>query len=146
MRRIFMHCPLALCLALLFLGALGAGCGKRDFNRGSITGEVKLDGKLLKQGSILFTPFDGSKGTVTGGMIENGRYRLSQADGPTVGWNKVAIRARRKTGKKVPNVFAPDQMIDESVDAIPPRFNSASTLKVEIKPGDNTADFEIESQ
>jgi hypothetical protein len=32
------------------------------------------------------------------------------------------------------------------VIAIPPRFNSASTLKVEVQPGDNTADFQVTSK
>ena len=37
------------------------------------------------------------------------------------------------------------KMTEEQVEAVPPRFNSASTLKFEVKPGDNTADFEVSS-
>jgi hypothetical protein len=48
-----------------------------------------------------------------------------------------------KTGKMVPMPFpSQDKMAEEQVEAIPPRFNSASTLKVEVKPGENTADVE----
>jgi hypothetical protein len=36
--------------------------------------------------------------------------------------------------------------IPEQAEAVAPRFNSQSTLKVEIKPGDNTADFNVSSQ
>jgi len=38
------------------------GCNKPDANRSVVTGEVKLDGKPLERGSILFTPIDGTKG------------------------------------------------------------------------------------
>jgi hypothetical protein len=36
--------------------------------------------------------------------------------------------------------------LDDMVEAIPPQYNYASTLKVEIKPGNNTADFAITSR
>jgi hypothetical protein len=126
---------------------LVAGCRDGDANRGAVGGAVKLDGKPVEQGSILFTPIEGAKGAVTGGVIENGRYRLSEAIGPAIGWNRVEIRAMRKTGKNIPKPFAPPgQMAEEQVEAIPPQFNSESRLKVEIKPGDNTADFEVSSR
>jgi hypothetical protein len=128
--------------ALLLL----AGCGGGDVNRGEISGAVKLDGKPLEQGSILFKPTDGASGSATGGTIENGRYQCSGATGPAIGWNRVEIRAMRKTGKKIPKPFAPQgQTIDEQIEAIPPKFNSQSSLKVEVKRGENTADFEVSS-
>jgi hypothetical protein len=128
--------------ALLLL----AGCGGGDANRGDISGVVKLDEKPLVQGSILFTPIEGARGSVTGGTIENGKYQCSGAAGATIGWNRVEIRAMRKTGKKIPKPFAPQgQTIDEQIEAIPPKFNSQSSLKVEVKRGDNTADFEVSS-
>jgi hypothetical protein len=37
-------------------------------------------------------------------------------------------------------------MVERMVEAIPPRFNSASTLKTEIKSGQNQADFTVESK
>lgn len=134
-------------IAFGLLLLLATGCGKTDSNRGSISGEVKLDGKPLERGSILFTPIDGTKGSVAGGQIEGGQYRLSNDKGLAVGYNRVEIRAVRKTGKMVQKPLAPrGQMIEESIEAIPPRFNSASTLKTEIKPGQNTANFEVASE
>ena len=51
-------------------------------------------------------------------------------------------RARHPSPKHKP--FAPPgEMIDELVAAVPPKYNSDSTLKVEVKPGVNTADFDI---
>lgn len=37
-------------------------------------------------------------------------------------------------------------MIEEQVEAVPARFNSESKLSVDVKPGDNTADFEVSSR
>lgn len=131
----------------IFCLLLAVGCSQRDTNRSSITGEVKLDGKPLERGSILFTPIDGTKGSVAGGPIENGRYQLSSDKGPAVGQNRVEIRAIRKTGKMIQKPLAPKgQMIEESVEAIPPRYNSASTLKTEVKAGENTTNFEVASK
>jgi hypothetical protein len=130
-------------LVLLLL----SGCGRGPANRGAIGGAVKLDGKLLEQGSILFTPIEGTHGSVAGGKIENGRYEFSAKLGPAIGRNRVEIRAMRKTGKMVPKAFGrPGEMVPEQVEAIPPRFNSESKLTVDIKPGDNTADFDVSSR
>ena len=134
-------------LVLGIILLLGAGCGKSRQNRASIQGEVTLDGKPLEQGSILFTPLEGTKGTVAGGRIEGGRYRFSGDKGPAVGQNRVEICAWRKSGKMVQKPLAPrGEMIEGSVEAISPRFNSASVLKVEIEPGENTANFEVASK
>jgi hypothetical protein len=137
--------PLLIFLAAMLL--LASGCGRGGADRGAVSGTVKLDGKPVEQGSILFTPIEGARGTVAGGEIKNGRYELSSKTGPVVGRNRVDIRAMRKTGKMVPKAFAPPgEMVPEQVEAIPPRFNLNSELKVEIKSGDNTADFDVSSQ
>jgi len=123
------------------------GCGKTVSDRGSVSGEVKLDGKPLEQGSILFTPVAGTKGTVAGGEIKNGRYQLRGEKGPSMGKNSVAIRAVRKTGKMVQKPMAPlGEMTEEMVEAVAPQFNSATKLTVEITSGENTANFEVQSK
>jgi hypothetical protein len=123
-----------------------AGCDGGGKERGALSGKVNLDGKPLANGSILLTPIQGTHGTATGCPIENGRYELSAAVGPAIGWNRVEIRAVRNTGKMIPKPFAPPgQMIPEQVEAVAPKFNSQSTLKVEVKPGENAADFEVTS-
>ena len=123
---------------------LASGCGQNDANRGAISGEVTLDGTPIVQGSILFVPIEGAVGAVTGGPIENGRYQLSGNIGPAVGWNRIEVHAPRKTGKLIPKgLGGTGEMVDEQVEAVAPSFNSASTLKIEIQPGDNTANFEV---
>jgi hypothetical protein len=55
--------------------------------------------------------------------------------------------ANRKTGRRVPMPFARQgETVHELEEAIPSRFNSESTLKVDIKSGDNLADFNLTSQ
>jgi len=126
---------------------LAAGCGRSSPDRGSVSGEVTLDGKPLEQGGILFVPIEGTKGTVAGGQIVDGKYALSGEDGPAVGTNRVEIRAQKKTGKMEQKPLAPPGvMVERMVEAVPPRFNSASTLKTEIEPGENQADFQVESK
>jgi hypothetical protein len=136
----------ALALSAAILPLL-AGCGDdASANRGALSGAVTIDGKPLEQGSILLNPTDGTKGSSSGTEIKNGHYEISRVDGPAIGWNRVEIRATRKTGKMIQKPFAPaGQMAEEQVESIPPQFNSQSILKVEIKPGDNTADFQVTS-
>jgi hypothetical protein len=139
-----MRPTLTICLIFLLFAA---GCGKRRANQGAVGGAVELDGNPLMQGSILFAPIEGARGTITGGKIENGHYQLSDAASVSVGWNRVEIRAMRKTGRMVPKPFARHgEMIDDQTEAIPKQFNSESTLKVEVKPGDNVADFRVTSR
>jgi hypothetical protein len=107
---------------LLLTGLLFAlGCGKQNANQGAVSGTVRLDGRPVEQGSMLLTPIDGTEGAVTGGTIEEGQYRLSGAAAAAVGWNRVEIRAMRKTGRMVPKPFAPvGEMVAEQVETIPP--------------------------
>lgn len=137
------HTAIGLTVVLLI-----AGCGSKETNRGAIQGEATLDGRPIKQGSIVFTPAEGVQGTVTGAQIVDGRYRLAAEHGPAIGHNHVEINSPRATGKMVPKPFGArgDAMVQEMVEAVAPRFNSASTLKIEVKPGDNTADFAVEAK
>jgi hypothetical protein len=126
------------------LGAALSGCGQRAADQGAIGGEVRFDGKPLATGSVLLTPMQGVKGAVVGGRIENGRYQLA---GVAVGQNRVEIRSLRKAGRMVQKPMAPlGQMVEADEEAIPSRFNSASTLTVDVKLGQNTADFEVMSR
>lgn len=130
---------------LVCISVFTTGCGKGDANRAPIRGEVKLNGQLLEKGSILFVPIDGAKGSVAGGTIENGRYELSLATGAAIGSNRVEIRSSRNTGKSIQ--YAPGTSPSmEVVQMVAPRFNAESTLKVEVKLDQNTADFDVTSK
>ena len=130
---------------LVLVGMVGAG-GCRAGNEASATieGSVAIDGKPLENGSILFVPVEGTGGTATGGRIDRGRYHIGAADRLAVGRNRVEIRAVRKTGKVIPDPFAgPGGTMELFEEAVAAKFNSQSGLTVDVKPGNNTADFQV---
>lgn len=136
------------CGAFALALSLLAGCGdSTSGNRAAIQGEVTLDGKPLAQGAIKFTPMENTPGVVTGVPIQDGRFQLPPEIGAAVGWNRVEITAMRKTGKKVQDPFgSPGKTVEMEMSAVAPRFNTSSTLKLEVKPGDNAAQFAVESK
>ena len=134
---------LRLSIALLLVAG---GCGKRG-NHAAIRGQVALDGEPLVQGSILFVPIEGTNGVPTGTDIKAGRYVLTDSNGPPVGWNRVEISAVRPSGKMAPDPLGPPGRQREMYfSAVASRFNTESTLKVEVKPGDNTANFDVSAE
>jgi hypothetical protein len=137
-----------LALVALAVCVFSVGCAKPTGpNQGNVSGTVKLDGKPIEQGSINFLPAEGVKGQVTGGEIKDGQYKLADKKAAALGMNRVEIRALRKSGKKVPKPMAPQgEMVDELVEAVAPRFNTDSKLTFEIKAGENTANFDVESK
>jgi hypothetical protein len=123
-----------------------AGCGNAG-NHAKIHGNVKLDGKPLSTGSIRFIPMSGTAGAITGGDIKDGRYEIGLAKGPAIGRNRVEVQAMRPTGKRMHNqMLPPDQTAEVFESAVAPRFNAESTLEAVVQPGDNSADFEVESK
>ena len=68
--------------------------------------------------------------------------------GPVAGKHVVSITAFSKTGRQFPAVqpAPPGQMIDETEQYIPAKFNKRSELRVEITEGDNEANFPLTSE
>lgn len=143
-RSVSVFVGLFFCVAAL---SIPSGCRRTDASRGVVSGKVTLDGQPLATGSIAFVPTDGTIGVATGGEIREGAYRLAGNAAPVLGWNRVEIRGVRKNGRTVQKPFAAEgEMIEESAEAIAPRYNTSSTLKTEIKPGNNKADFAVMSK
>jgi hypothetical protein len=136
-------------LALLGMVGLlsGSGCGDDTGpQRAEVEGQVTLDGAPIEKGSIAFYPVEGTTGPSAGGTVENGRYGIPAGEGPVVGTNRVQINAPRKTGRQVADAMGdPGAMTDEIVEAVPPRYNTQSELKREVKPDKNVFDFELTS-
>ncbi len=102
-----------------------------------------MDGELLHDGSIAFFPTEGTKGPSAGGVIFEGKYDIPADKGPTVGKNRVEIRAFRPSGKRVSDIWKPGEQLDEMVRALGPQYNDKSTLVQDIQHGQNQADFEV---
>ena len=77
----------------------------------------------------------------------NGKYAIKAGKGPNPGLCRVEITWKRKTGRKVKNVEISGPPVDETVQGLPPKYNTQSTLTAEIKPsGSNTFDFDLKSK
>src|SRR5262245_26830212 len=120
-------------LALLVL----AGCG--DSTTGEVRGTIKFDGQPVKEGAITFKPVDGKTGTA-GGQIKDGRYTARVP----LGEMKVEISApkvvRMKKLYDTPN--SPEAPVTEEV--LPAKYNTQTELRLEVKPGLNEKDFDLQ--
>lgn len=118
----------ALVAALPFL----TGCsGERP---AEVTGMVKVDGKPLPEGEIIFESADGSK-TPAAGPIKDGAYTVHVLPGA----KKVKVTASRPPKKRDPVLgdAAREPMLG-------PEYNDRSTLTFDVKPGTNTGvDFDV---
>jgi len=116
--------------------ALAAGCGGRS-DLGLVSGTIRLDGKPLPNAFVVFAP-TGSGTSSRGKTDAAGRYEMMFSDqepGAWIGENLVRIN----TG----DVGAGDQPGPKEL--VPVVYNRDTTLKVEVKPGKNTFDFELKS-
>jgi hypothetical protein len=114
----------------------------------TVTGTVKVDGKLLDKGSIDFIPVD-DKGAIADGRgpgggenIKEGRYRIEK--GLTVGRYWIKIQGTKITPKRVPDPLVPSNLVQEEAAVVPLKYNQNSILFREVGAGPNPIDFELE--
>ena len=141
-------------LLVLFL-AICVGCGnvEKPIPRASVQGEVRWNGKAVDEGIVLFiptTPVNGKNQPPVPAKISGGHYSLPATEGPTVGPNRIEIRATRKTGKKTPEPTEAMKRFDPTLKSVelveqylPPQFNNSSTLSRQVDAGSNVLDFEL---
>ncbi|MDR1485009.1 MAG: hypothetical protein LBT09_09320 [Planctomycetaceae bacterium] len=126
-------------LILLFVCLCLTGCGNAN-GRITISGNVTFDSKPLESGSIQFFPAN-DNGITAGGNIKSGKFTTFIKSGKYV----VQITANRKTGKKIKSINEglPDE--DELEQYIPEKYNTNSTLTVEVGDQNNPFNFELKS-
>jgi len=121
--------------SLVLLASLSfcIGCSS-DF--GDVSGTVTLDGKPLKDIAVRFED-EGGSATIARTNAEGKyvlQYSLDQMGAP-VGKHKVTIftpaPVSEGTGDRAPK------------EVVPARYNSASTLVREVKPGNQVLDFDL---
>lgn len=141
LRRVLSGSLLVSLLSFSFL----AGCGAPTGDRVPLAGEVTLDGQPLDRGSIEFHP-DG-EGTITGGMILDGKFEIPANQGAEPG--KYIVRIFSSGDSIAPEPDGPpgpegqDQISEER---IPAKYNKETELRAEI--GDEGAEslrFEVTS-
>ena len=131
-----MHSVLAGILVLVFGGVLG--CSKAA---PTVEGMVTLDGQPLETGSITFVPSDG-KSQTAGGAIAAGKYGFEVPPGMM----KVEITAGKVVGKKKAYETPDSPLIDVIEQIIPAKYNSETSLSLDVKAGKNSKDFALTSQ
>jgi hypothetical protein len=116
-----------------------AGCG--GGKTAQVNGTVKVDGKPVESGAIMFVPVDGKTSTA-GGEIKDGRYSVQVP----VGAMKVSISAPKVVGKKkvYPTPNSPEMPVTK--EALPARYNEQTELRLDVKPGTNPKDFDLQGK
>jgi hypothetical protein len=132
---------------LIALAALlmAAGCGDSYGGRMEVTGEVKLVGEPIKDGTIQFKPLD-NQDTTGGAQIVNGTYKVPRKQGLKPGKYLVSISSGDSgTPVNAAEDFNPGPSRNfVSVDKVPEDWNVHSKQQVEIKSEPpNKFDFDI---
>jgi len=136
----------------LGLGVLVAGCGgtyKGD-QRFPLTGTATFNGEPIDLGSISLIPAGGaaaggaSNSRASGGIIKDGKYIITEENGPNTGTYRVEIHWLKKTGKELVDKEA-GYTYDERIEALPEKFHKNSELTVEIPAPDDTHDLDLKA-
>jgi len=126
--------------SLLGLGLTGLllGCDSGPAPA-TISGEVKINGTPLEKGVISYVPADNTGSPATA-EIKNGKYEIRTTAGNKVVQISAPIVTDRRKESSAPD--APT--IEFTSESLPPKYNSASELTFDVKPGSNTKNWEIE--
>ncbi|MEX0866658.1 MAG: carboxypeptidase-like regulatory domain-containing protein [Pirellulales bacterium] len=124
---------------------LVAGCGDNPLGRQAVQGTVRLDGAALHQGNIEFVP-QAPQGVSSGTAIRDGRYAIEATKGLPPGEYQVRIFSSTKSeAPRTPEEAALPADHRPGRERIDPRFNTTTTLSVEVRPDtDNVFDFDVE--
>lgn len=124
---------------------LGSGCGKQGAPLGTVRGTVTFDGDPLANARVVFRPAEGR--TSVGTTDQDGRYALSLSPtrkGALVGEHSVAITWEPPDLKDA-DQRSPADLKTPSI-MLPARYNSQTTLSANVKPGENSIDFDLRSK
>jgi len=126
------------CIGLILTACLG--CGEKLPPLGKVHGRVTLDGRPVPRADVCFIAGDGGSSFAV--TDADGRYTLSypirkgKNAGAMIGKHKVIINNVRPDDGSLPPTT-------EKIIPIPARYNSQTTLAVEVKPGENEIDFPL---
>jgi hypothetical protein len=128
-----------------------AGCRSEATRGVMLEGYVNFNGEPIADGTISLLPLGDTPGPSVMGIIHNGKYAISQSDGPTVGSYRVEIEGFRKTGRQIPDMASPLRpgqqrgTMDEKRPYIPEKFNVSSVLTTKITTETKELNFDLQS-
>lgn len=143
-------------LTVILLGLPGCGGPSDQPELGQVHGAITLDGKPLSGVAVVFQPDSGRP--ARGRTDAEGKYELTyirDIRGTKVGRNRVEVAPSEEGEEEEDNSADADAEADSQQaqrralsgrPKIPARYNTKSELEVDVKPGDNTFDFQLESK
>ncbi len=138
-------------VALVTSCMMMTGCGGANYDgpaRGAVSGAVTFDGNPLPFGIMTLVPE--GEGRRASGIVMNGEYTISEDRGPNAGSYKVEILGYAKAPPEdTETQDTEDQDGEEEGEGdadlgpqiLPAKYNTETTLTVEIAAGENTHDF-----
>jgi hypothetical protein len=133
-----MTCPRGL-IAAVFV--VTVGCSSDEVAKGTVTGEVTLDGQPLKTGLIRFVPADGKTPTADA-TISDGKFTAVVP----LGEKKVEISAPKVVGKLKMYDTPDSPVVEQTAEMIPQQYNVRSTLTLTVQKGSQEKKFELKSR
>ena len=129
-----MRLPTSAGVVALFLAL--SGCSTDS--AAEVSGTVTFDGKPVADGAISFRSPDGSTSTA-GGIVKDGKYSAKVPRGTM----KVEITGAKVVGQKKVYNTPNSPMMPITEEMLPSKYNVATTLTYEVKPGSQVKDFEL---
>ncbi|EAQ79754.1 carboxypeptidase-like regulatory domain-containing protein [Blastopirellula marina] len=132
--------PLGVTFVLLVIAGCGGGRAGDVPDLGTVSGTVTLDGKPLADATVGFHSATAKR--VSTGVTDNegkySMYLMNDIQGAPLGDNTVTISTAKMGDDAVPGSSKPE--------TLPAKYNNKSTLTADVKAGDNTFDFPLQSK
>jgi hypothetical protein len=123
-------------IAALFALFTIVGCA--DPTVGTVSGTITVDGAPAKSGSIAFFPVDG-KSSTSGAEIVDGQYTATVAPGTA----RVEIHVPKVIGQRKAYDTPDSPMMEIVGESLPAKYNEASELTLDVRPGENRQDYNL---
>lgn len=130
----------AMAAFLLLVAGCGGGGVTDTPKLGSVTGKVTLDGAPLVGAKVTFVHTDGKTALATTDAAGKYQAIYGATPGAVIGDNTVKITAEPKREHNEDG-----SLKETGASAIPAKYNTESTLKVTVKAGSNTFDFDLKT-
>lgn len=142
----------AMAMSVILLTVVGCGGTGDQPELGQVQGTITFDGKPLSGVAVVFQPDSGRP--ARGFTDADGKYELTyirDTRGTKVGKNRVEVAPSEEADDDAEALLGDDSLETKKPvsssgrPTIPARYNTASELEADVKPGENKFDFELKS-